>query len=83
MRKLLAAASVVALLGISAPALAEELTGTIAGMDESRILLNDGSLFILGDGVSIDDLEVGSLVVVVFEETESGQKIAREVKTVR
>ena len=83
MRKLLAAASIAAFLALSATAMAEEMTGTVAGMDDTRILLNDGSLFILGEGVSLEGLEVGSLIVVVFEETNSGQKVATEIRPVR
>ena len=83
MRNLLAAASMAMVMSLSSIALAEELTGTVAGIDDSRILLNDGSLFILGEGVSTEGLTVGSLVIVVFEETASGQKVATNVKPVQ
>ena len=83
MRNLLAAASIAMVMSLASIAMAEELTGTVAGIDDSRILLNDGSLFILGEGVSTEGLTVGSLVIVVFEETADGQKVATEVNPVQ
>ena len=83
MRNLLAAASVAMVMSLASIAMAEELTGTVAGIDDSRILLNDGSLFILGEGVSAEGLTVGSLVIVVFEQMANGQMVATEIKPVQ
>lgn len=59
---------------------ADETAGKVAGVDMSTgsLMLEDGTTFIVGEGVSTDGLEPGTEVTVSFEERD-GQLIATEV----
>ena len=61
-------------------AYAEETAGKVAAVDPatSSLMLEDGTTFTIGEGVSMDGLEPGTEVTVSFEE-QDGQLIATEV----
>ena len=63
-----------------AVAQAEETGGKVAAVDMSTgsLMLEDGTTFIIAEGVSMDGLEPGTEVTVSFEE-QDGQLIATEV----
>jgi hypothetical protein len=59
---------------------AEEAAGRVAAVDATTgsLILEDGTTFTIGEGVSMDGLEPGTEVTVSFEE-QDGQLIATEV----
>ena len=81
MKRLLAAVSVAALFAAASPAFAEEARGTVKSVDaaERTLILEDGTEFMLSEGINIDSLMEGDEVSVSYEESD-GQKTATEVK---
>ena len=80
MNKLLGALVAVAFLGTPGVASAEEATGTVEGVDlQSRmIVLDDGSVFAVTEGIALETLRPGSEVTVSYEETD-GQKLVNDL----
>jgi len=80
MRKTIAVLTVLTGLGLTSAALAEDASGKIQAVDPAArtILLEDGSTFVLAEGVAMDSLQPGTEVKVSYEETD-GQKTATEV----
>jgi Cu/Ag efflux protein CusF len=71
---------VLSILGASGAALAAEASGKIQAVDPATrtLTLEDGTSYILGDGVAMDALQPGTDVTVSFEEAD-GQKTATQV----
>jgi Cu/Ag efflux protein CusF len=82
MRSIFAPLFAIALVAAIGAAKADEAAGTIQAINqEERILvLDDGTAFTLGDGVTVEDLEAGDEVTVVFEEKD-GQKVVVKILT--
>lgn len=61
---------------------ADEAGGKISMVDQatSTIVLDDGTAFILSEGVSMEGLEPGAEVTVSYEEKDDGSLVANEVK---
>ena len=80
MNKLVAPLAALAFVFSVAVAQAEETGGKVAAVDMSTgsLMLEDGTTFIIAEGVSMDGLEPGTEVTVSFEE-QDGQLIATEV----
>ena len=78
MKALLAALGILALVGLAGIAQAEETSGRVATMDSRMLVLEDGSAFTIGEGVSLEGLQPGTSVTVSFEEID-GQKVATRV----
>ncbi len=78
MNKLVAPFDALAFAFSIATAHADEAAGKIAAADAGTLILEDGTTFTLGEGVSMEGLEPGTEVTVSFEE-QDGQLIATEV----
>ena len=80
MNKFVAPLAALAFVFSVAAANAEEAAGKVAAVDAATgsLILEDGTTFTIGDGVSMDGLEPGTEVTVSFEE-QDGQLIATEV----
>ncbi len=80
MNKLLGALVAVAFLGTPGVASAEEATGSVEGVDlQSRmIVLDDGTVFAVDQGIALETLRPGSEVTVSYEETD-GQKLVYDL----
>ncbi len=80
MKKLVAPFAALAFVFSIAIAQADETAGKVAAVDPASgsLVLEDGSTFTIGEGVSMDGLEPGTEVTVSFEEKD-GQLIATEV----
>ncbi len=80
MNKILGTLTAVALFGFTSLASAEEISGKVAGMDAASgvIQLEDGSIYTVGDGVSLEGLEPGTEVTVSYEEKD-GQNVATQI----
>ena len=76
MNKLLGVLVAAALFGTASVASAEEATGTVEGVDlQSRmIVLDDGTVFSVTEGIALETLRPGSEVTVSYEESD-GQKL--------
>lgn len=76
MNKLLGVLVAAAFIGTAGIASAEEATGTVEGVDlQSRmIVLDDGTVFAVSEGIALETLRPGSEVTVSYEETD-GQKM--------
>jgi Cu/Ag efflux protein CusF len=61
-----------------ATAHADEAAGKVAAVDDATLILEDGTTFTIGEGVSTEGLEMGTEVTVSYEE-QDGQKVATEV----
>jgi len=61
-------------------ALAEEAAGTIAAVDQTTgtVVLEDGSAFAIGEGLSMDGLTPGTEVTISFEDL-GGRLVATEI----
>ena len=77
MRKLLTALSGAALLLAVGIANAEDVQGTIKeiNISEAWVLLEDGTQYILAEGVAMEELKPGDEVTVSYEMKE-GKKVA-------
>ena len=80
MNRLVAPLAALAFAFSVAVAHAEETAGKVAAVDMSTgsLMLEDGTIFTIGEGVSTDGLEPGTEVTVSFEERD-GQLVATEV----
>ena len=80
MNKLLGVLVAAALIGTAGVASAEEATGTVEGVDlQSRmIVLDDGTVFAVSEGIALETLRPGSEVTVSYEETD-GQKLVNNL----
>ena len=78
MKKLVAPFAALAFVFSVAIAHADEAAGKVAAVDSSTLMLEDGTTFTIGEGVSMEGLEPGTEVTVSFEE-QDGQLIATEV----
>ena len=80
MNKLLGAMVTAAFLGTPGVASAEEATGTVEGVDlQSRmIVLDDGTVFAVDQGIALETLRPGVEVTVSYEETD-GQKVISDL----
>ena len=76
MNKLLGVLVAAALFGTASVASAEEASGTVEGVDlQSRmIVLDDGTVYAVTEGIALETLRPGSEVTVSYEESE-GQKV--------
>ena len=59
-------------------AASDETAGRIAAVDELTLILEDGTIFTISEGVSIEGLRPGTEVTVSFEE-QDGQIVATQV----
>ena len=61
-------------------ALAEEAAGTIAAVDQTTgtVVLEDGTAFAIGEGLSMDGLAPGTEVTVSYED-QGGLLVATEI----
>lgn len=81
MKKYIGAVSGFALLASVGMAAADEATGTLMEVDEATqtITLDDGTTYVLADGVSIEGFAPGQEVTVSFEE-EDGENVAHSIE---
>ena len=84
MNKLLGALVGAALIGASGVASAEEANGTVEGVDlQSRmIVLDDGTVFSVTEGIALETLRPGTEVTVSYEES-NGQKLVNNLTVER
>jgi Cu/Ag efflux protein CusF len=80
MNKLVAPLAALGFVFSIAVAQADEAAGKVAQTDPAtgRIMLEDGTIFTIGEGVSMEGLEPGTEVTVSYED-QDGQLIATEV----
>ena len=78
MRYVIGAFVALAMLGVAGLASAAEVTGKLAAMDGNRIMLEDGTIFVLAQGVSAESLTPGTKVVITYEEKD-GQMVATAI----
>ena len=78
MNKLIAPIAALAFILPIAAAHADEIAGKLAAADLTVLILEDGTSFTIGEGVSMEGLEPGTEVTVSYEE-QDGQLIATEV----
>ncbi len=78
MRYVIGAFVALAMLGVAGLASAAEVTGKLAAMDGNRIMLEDGTIFVLAQGVSAESLTPGTTVVITYEEKD-GQMVATAI----
>ena len=79
MKRLLGTIAGLAMLGLSSTANAEDASGKIATVDQSVIVLEDGTALAVGEGVSVEGLEPGMEVMVSFED-QGGQLVATGIQ---
>ncbi len=78
MNKLVAPFAALAFVFSIAIAQADEVAGKVAVVDSSTLILEDGTTFTIGEGMSMEGLEPGTEVTVSYED-QDGQLIATEV----
>ena len=78
MNRFLAALGALAMLGFAGIAQAEDASGRVATMDATMLILEDGTAFTIGEGVSVEGLQPGTGVTVSYEEID-GQKVATQI----
>ena len=78
MKKLATTVAAIAMLGFATVAHAAETSGRIASAEGGMLILEDGSAFVLAEGVSLDGLQPGTPVTVSYEEKD-GQMVATAV----
>jgi Cu/Ag efflux protein CusF len=80
MNKFVAPFAALAFMLSAAVAYADEASGKVAAVDpaSSSLILEDGTTFTIGEGVSMEGLEPGTEVTVSYEE-QDGQLVATEV----
>ena len=81
MKRIIAVLTTVGFLGLAGAAGAEEINGKVQAIDpQSRtILLDDGSVYTVQDGVAFEDLQPGTEVMVSYEE-QDGQKTVTDIQ---
>lgn len=80
MRNLVGAIVALAILCVSGLTRADEIDGMVAAADIDKFMLDDGTVFILAEGVSADHLKPGVLVRITFEKKD-GKMIATAIQT--
>ena len=78
MRYVTGAFLALALIGAAGLAEAAEIAGKLAAMDGNRIMLEDGTIFVLDQGISAESLKPGASVVITYEERD-GQLVATAI----
>ena len=78
MNKLIAPFAAMAFVLSAATAFADEAAGKITAVDSETLVLEDGTTFTIGEGVSVEGLEPGTEVTVSYEEMD-GQMVIKEV----
>ena len=80
MNKFVAPVAALAFAFSAALAYADDATGKVASVDaqSQTLILEDGTSFMISEGVSVEGLEPGTEVTVSYEE-QDGQKVATEV----
>jgi len=78
MNKLIAPFVGLAFVLSAATAFADEAAGKITTVDSETLILEDGTTFTIGEGVSVEGLEPGTEVTVSYEEKD-GQMVIMEV----
>jgi len=80
MNKTLVSFATVAMIAIAGTALADESQGKIKMVDPAAktLVLEDGTMYQVGDNVAIDSLKPGQEVSVSYE-TKDGQHLANEI----
>ena len=78
MRYVIGAFLALAIFGSAGLADAAEITGKLAAMDGNRIMLEDGTIFVLAQGGSAEGLTPGATVVITYEEKD-GQMVAAAI----
>ncbi len=78
MNKLVAPIAALAYVFSAAISHADEVVGKIAGAESTYLILDDGTIFTIAEGVSMEGLEPGTEVTVSFEE-QDGMLVATEV----
>ena len=79
MKRVLATVAGLAMLGLAGIANAADASGKIATVDQTVIVLEDGTMFTISEGVSVDGLQPGMEVTVSYED-QGGQMVATDVK---
>ncbi len=70
-KRVLAAVAGLSLLALSSVTFAEEVSvGTISFIDEGSLMLEDGTTFTIGEGISVEGLEPGTEVTVSYEDQD-------------
>ena len=57
---------------------ADEASGKVSSVDSQTLILEDGTTYMISEGVSVEGLEPGTEVTVAYEEKD-GQMVATEV----
>ena len=78
MNKLVAPFAALAFALSASIAYADDAVGKIAAVDSQTLVLEDGTTFTIGEGVSTEGLEPGTEVTVSYEE-QDGQMVITEV----
>jgi len=78
MNKFIAPFAALAFAFSIAGAHADEIAGKVAAADLTTLILEDGTSFTIGEGVSMEGLEPGAEVTVSYEE-QDGSLVATEV----
>jgi len=78
MNKFVAPLAALAFVFSAGIAMADEAAGKITAVDEQTLILEDGTTFTIGEGVSTEGLEPGTEVTVSYEEKD-GQMVITEV----
>jgi Cu/Ag efflux protein CusF len=78
MNKLIAPFAALAFAFSMATAHADEAAGKIVAADSTTLILEDGTTFTIGEGVSMEGLEPGTEVTVSYED-QDGTLVATEV----
>jgi Cu/Ag efflux protein CusF len=78
MNKFVAPLAALAFVFSAGIAIADEAAGKITAVDEQTLILEDGTTFTIGEGVSTEGLEPGTEVTVSYEEKD-GQMVITEV----
>lgn len=78
MNKLVAPFAALAFALSASIAYADATGGKVASVDSQTLVLEDGTTFTIGEGVSTEGLEPGTEVTVSYEE-QDGQKVITEV----
>ncbi|MDX1423659.1 MAG: DUF1344 domain-containing protein [Kiloniellales bacterium] len=78
MNKFVAPFAALAFVLSAGTAFADEAAGKISAVDSQTLVLEDGTTFTIGEGVSTEGLEPGTEVTVSYEE-QDGQMVITEV----
>ncbi len=75
----LAATLMVATLG---SAFAEDMQGVIQAVDPAtrQMLFEDGTIFVVSEGVAMEELQPGLEIVVSFDESATGEKVVTQIQ---